>query len=719
MSSNSLLATQEPFLRLAMQRLDALLELEMLRLRARYQLSLDEQRGLYISDEQVDQLVRSGNRDQVDGRSDELALLALHLMERCALALADSPRWYHLAQTFALTPFELDVLVLALAPEVNLKYQTIYAYLNDSVARKWPTRDLALRLFGEDSRTGHRAMLSRESTLFTSGLLEETGTAAEAGAWLAGAFIAAEVVAHYALAVDTNGGASSAAMTMTRPSLSWEEAGIETGTRRELERVPLLENQPIVLLEGHAGSGRARAARALANQRNVPLLSINLSLARVSADGFMDLIRSALLRQRLYNAIMHIESGDQMIDRDGPYAADVRAVVHLLAGRTQPVLVSVSPAVRWREVFGDARCVVVTFATLPVAERLRLWQSARGEVTPFETDALREIATRFAFTAGQIERASAAVDDRSGLEGPALNGAAERRLFDAARTEARRGLSDIGALVTRTTTSAEWSHLVLPAATRSELTELTNAIRFRGIVYDDWKMASRNSGARGVRALFTGASGTGKTTSAAIIAERELSVDLYTIDLSAVTSKYIGETEKNLDRIFRAARESSAILFFDEADALFGKRSEVKDAQDRYSNIEVAYLLQKIDQHDGTVLLATNLANNLDQGFSRRMHYTIEFPLPNAADRERIWRGMFPAEAPLSQNVDFEFLATQFNLAGGDIRNVALSAAFTAAAEKRAIEMRDLVRAMARQVVKQGRSPSAVDFGGYFGMVAV
>src|SRR5207248_4941858 len=191
------------------------------------------------------------------------------------------------------------------------------------------------------------------------------------------------------------------------------------------------------------------------------------------------------------------------------------------------------------------------------------------------------------------------------------------------------------------------------------------------IVYSEWGFERRIDSGKGLKALFAGASGTGKTMTAGVIA-RELGLDLYRIDLSGVVSKYIGETEKNLDRIFRAAHCSNAILFFDEADALFGKRSEVKDAHDRYANIEVAYLLQKMEEHEGAVILASNLSKNIDDAFSRRMHYIVEFPMPDEAHRERLWLGMFPPEVPLGQDVDFRFLARQFPIAGGDIKNIAL-----------------------------------------------
>ena len=227
---------------------------------------------------------------------------------------------------------------------------------------------------------------------------------------------------------------------------------------------------------------------------------------------------------------------------------------------------------------------------------------------------------------------------------------------------------------------------------------------------------SRLAIGKGLKLLFTGPSGTGKTMTAGVMAH-DLGLELYRIDLSCIVSKYIGETEKNLDRIFRAAHCSNAILFFDEADALFGKRSEVKDAHDRYANIEVAYLLQKIDEHDGAVILATNLSKNIDEAFARRMHYVVRFPFPDTADRERLWRGIFPAQAPLDQNIDFEFVALQFSFVGGDIKNIALDTAFGAASDGGVITMARLLRAVAQHLIKQGRSPTVADFRQYYDLL--
>ena len=223
------------------------------------------------------------------------------------------------------------------------------------------------------------------------------------------------------------------------------------------------------------------------------------------------------------------------------------------------------------------------------------------------------------------------------------------------------------------------------------------------MVYGEWGFDSKFSLGKGLNALFAGPPGTGKTMAAEVIA-RELQLDLYKIDLSQVVSKYIGETEKNLDRIFREARASYSILFFDEADALFGKRSEVKDAHDRYANIEVGYLLQKMEEYDGIAILATNLRQHMDEAFVRRMHVIIEFPFPDEEYRRRIWEVTFPREAPLAEDVDFAKLAGEIKLAGGNIKNIALAAAFYAAEDADLIFARHLMRAAGREHQKIGRA---------------
>ena len=237
-------------------------------------------------------------------------------------------------------------------------------------------------------------------------------------------------------------------------------------------------------------------------------------------------------------------------------------------------------------------------------------------------------------------------------------------LYDGCRAQSNQKLT---ALAKRIKPKYRLDDLILPKEKKEQLEEVKKYIKNKGVVYHDWGFDDKLSLGKGLNILFSGTSGTGKTMAAEVIA-LELGLDLYKIDLSMVVSKYIGETEKNLNRIFKEAEQSNAILFFDEADALFGKRSEVRDSHDRYANIEISYLLQKIEENEGIVILATNLSQNIDDAFMRRMHFNVEFPFPEEEYRYKIWRGLIPKEAPVSEDIEFEFLAKRFKLAGGILR---------------------------------------------------
>jgi SpoVK/Ycf46/Vps4 family AAA+-type ATPase len=253
---------------------------------------------------------------------------------------------------------------------------------------------------------------------------------------------------------------------------------------------------------------------------------------------------------------------------------------------------------------------------------------------------------------------------------------------------------------------------VLPPEARAQLRELCERARYQQLVLERWGFGRKHARRAGLTALFVGQPGTGKTMAAEIVAG-DLGLDLYRIDLSSVVSKYIGETEKNLERVFRAADQGDALLLFDEADALFGKRSEVRDAHDRYANVEVAYLLQRLETYQGVAILTSNLRGNVDEAFMRRLDFVLEFPMPEEAERLAIWRRALPPEAPLAPDVDLPFLARKFRLAGGHIRNVALAAAFLAAAEGVPMAMKHLVRATRREHQKLGKLVAEGDFESY------
>lgn len=278
----------------------------------------------------------------------------------------------------------------------------------------------------------------------------------------------------------------------------------------------------------------------------------------------------------------------------------------------------------------------------------------------------------------------------------------------------RLAAGELDRLALRTRPRYGWDDLVLPKDQLRQLKELADRYRARSLVYGPWGFAAAPSA--GIVALFAGPPGTGKTMAAEVIAG-DLGLDLYKVDLSGVVSKYIGETEKNLDRIFEAARAAEVVLFFDEADALFGKRSEVSDAHDRYANIEVAYLLQRLERHDGLVVLATNLQRNIDQAFTRRIAVWVDFRAPDEDDRRRIWALNFPSEAPTS-DLDLDFLARNFAIPGGTIRNAALAAAFLAAADARPITMEVVILGLKREFQKAGKLRTPAEFDKYYYLVA-
>jgi SpoVK/Ycf46/Vps4 family AAA+-type ATPase len=284
-------------------------------------------------------------------------------------------------------------------------------------------------------------------------------------------------------------------------------------------------------------------------------------------------------------------------------------------------------------------------------------------------------------------------------------------LWEAARAQGGRGVEE---LAQRIVPVHVWDDIVLPRAIGEQIRELADQVAQRARVYEEWGFGRRLSRGRGISVLFAGPSGTGKTLAAEILANH-LALDLYRVDLAGVVSKYIGETEKNLKRVFDAAERSGAILFFDEADALFGKRTEVRDSHDRYANIEVDYLLQRMEDYRGLAILATNRKPSLDRAFLRRLRFVVDFPFPNLDGRRRIWRRAFPPEARL-EAVDWELLA-RLEISGGHIRNISLNAAFLAASEGTAISMRHVIRAAGREYAKIDKLVAAGEFGRYAELV--
>ncbi len=637
--------------------LDAAIGSEIDRLRGRYELSLDEFRGLYVSDEQVDQLLAAR------GSSTVLRAPSIPALGR------DTPLG-RLASEFGLSPPEAGAVFVALAPELDHKYEILFAYLSDDVTRRCATVDLCRRLADVSP---NRTDLG--SPLFADGPLEAVRLGASA-AWRSAAVALRDPARRFLL------GAEDMSVPGVAEPLSVEENRIATAI--EAGRLAC------VALAGGPGDEALATARALAAHGGRSLLEVGI-------DEGVERLREVLLTARLHGACVYVR-----LNLIEPSFSSAVTFVRIAADAPVPTLFAVPPGGSWHGLLEGTDHEVLALERPDANGRLALWRRTLHEqgVRALDGD-LNGLAHLFSMYPGQIRRAAASAGRMLAERDADLV-----TLSACARRECTTALDQ---LADRVPLVHAWPDLVLPAPTLRRLQEFASAVRCRDKVFREWSFLRPAGGTASLRALFSGASGTGKTLSAAVVAH-DLGLDLFRIDLSAVVSKYIGETEKNLERIFRAAEGSNAILLFDEADALFGKRSEVRDAHDRYANVEVAYLLQRMESYDGVMILATNLSKHLDEAFGRRIDFDIEFPEPDEHQRERLWRLLIPAAAPTRGDIDFSFLARQFQLTGGEIRNVALAAAFLAAHENSEIAMDHLVRAMARQRRKQGKIPTASEF---------
>jgi hypothetical protein len=694
--------------------LDLLLERQVLRLRAVRDQAPDRFRGLYIADAEIDDLLAQADdpaaAKAIDTLVEQIRAVRqqndLYLRESIDLPLA------RLQARFKLSHFECQVLLIALAPELDLRYQTLFAYVQNDVTRKAPTVDLAVKLLcsTREEQWGARPVFSANASLFRNCLLRFSEENYDRELPLtARSLKVPERVAGFLFGHDLRDAEIPNAIVCVQPQCQIDDLILPGGSRSKLKAAaPLLENGGVVVLQGRWGSGRRRAAEAICAQLGRNLVICDLARAGGEPAKLGPLLRRECL---LSHAALYLKLDDSWhVDREKQRSHAELALD--LEGQPFPVFVG---AAQTNETIALPRSQTSFHFDLEVPdipERRVLWQrelNGSGSTPQIENE-LSLLAGKFRFTPGQIRDVVTDARNLAKLRGQDAGTMNSSDIYTACRIHGRPGLQK---LAQKAELFFDWGDLVLPERVLQQLREVANSVRFRHTVHSEWRFDSKLGRNSGVSVMFSGLSGTGKTMSASVLA-KELGLDLYKIDLSNVVSKYIGETEKNLSRIFDEAEYSSAVLFFDEADALFGKRSEVKDAHDRYSNIEVAFLLQRMEQFSGLAILATNISRNIDTAFVRRMQHIVEFPFPDVAHRERIWRGMFPPEAPLGTDVDFPFLARQFELSGGNIRNVVTAAAFMAAERGRPISMEHLARATGREFQKMGKLPSKADFREHF-----
>ena len=593
-----------------------------------------------------------------------------------------------LAQEFGLEEFDCDVLLIALAVELDLKYERLFGYLQDDVTRKRPTVDLALHLLcpTAESRIARRAHFTANAPLIASGLMKLVPDPAHTEPPLLAHYLRLEesAVSH----LTRQSGLDARLALFCRavdPRLSWDDTVLDDGPREALIafalRARLDQRSMRLFFEGVRGAGQAETAEALAGEAGQALLIADLERA-VECRADIEAVLPALFREaRFRRAVLYMESADGLPRCLLESLAENRAGIMILSGLHAPP--------QWFS---------VSFRTPGSAASRRAWRrAAEAESLQLESSALETLSGRLRMTPEQVNHTVQAARSHALWRGAAEP--ATQDFLAAARAYSGQNLS---ALARKVDARHRWDDIVLPPDTAAQLREMCSRVEHRRRVLDEWGFGRKLSRGTGVNALFSGPSGSGKTMAAEVISS-ELQLDAYRIDLSGVVSKYIGETEKNLDRIFAAAENANAILFFDEADALFGKRSEVRDSHDRYANIEISYLLQKMEEYDGIAILATNLRQNLDDSFVRRLTFSLHFPFPDEDARRRIWQRIWPADLPLADDIDPAALARQLKLSGGNIRNIALAAAFAAAENNEPVSLEHVLHAARREYQKFGK----------------
>jgi hypothetical protein len=688
---------------------------------------LDEFRGLVISEQEIDAMVKApgffGQRwRRQEARQEELQALdaRMHALRQEIDARRDLSRQEgitlalpNLAHHFELSPAEVDILLIALAPELEPRYETVYAYLQNDVTRKRPDINLALNLIcrSEREKLQARRLFDPGSRLVRHHLVElgEEPHDSQSG-------LLRKLLRMDQKVVD---------FLLDEPPLhpGWGTLSAPWSSRPVIEMDPGMLTQLENLATHWQHTGAAGVAVRLIGPSETPLRHAAGSFCQVLGRRLfmVDLAKLASNESRLpslmrdlvlWKAFLAVSSFGAP---DGESeAARLRQSEELIwqevrTGR-QPVLL-LGPPAAFTRVPPEARLWRLEVAAPGFAARQQAWQEALGNRAN-GIDFVR-LADTFHFGGHRIHQTIGLSNSLAALRDPYSPEPTTEDLLAAGRSLSSPQLGHFAIQVKPRYT---WPDIILPPEKTQQLQGISAWMKYRHVVHRDWGFGHKVARGKGLIILFTGPSGTGKTMAAEVLAG-ELGLDLFQIDLSSVVSKYIGETEKNLSAIFREAEQSQALLFFDEADALFGKRTEVKDAHDRYANIEINYLLQRVEQYQGMVILATNMQRNLDDAFLRRLQEVVEFPFPDEAARERIWRGHLPPTAPVKDDIDFPFLARQFKLTGGNIKNIALNGAFLAAQESHPIAMAHLIRATKAEFLKHGKLCVKTDFGPYYGLI--
>ncbi|MFN6485360.1 MULTISPECIES: ATP-binding protein [unclassified Nostoc] len=630
-----------------------------------------------------------------------------------------------LQTTFGLSTFDLDILAIALAPELDRHYEKVFAYLQDDMSNKRPTVDMVLNLLCSSvpEKLSRRKHFTTNSPLIYHRLLHLCPEPhQQQSTFLSHRLILDSQVVRLLLHQPGLDSRLISCCQLLEPSIYFDTLYLKADVQTALEvlvREDWQKQQPLLLyFQGNDAcgglrlrTGKRRTAQWLAKTLEVPLLVADLAKMVEDKANFEEKLQLLWREAWFFNRLLYIDNFDILYLQEHQilYQSFLRELEKNIG------ITILSGVENWiPTATGAIGLITVSFTVPESSQRRDCWQThLQAAQISIEDKELDVLSDRFLLTPDQIADAVATAYNTARWQ--QIDSIKEKplpsflNLCSAARAQSGH---DLATLARKIEPKYTWDDIVLHPNQITQLQDICKEAEYRNLVHQKWGFADKLSLGKGLNVLFSGSSGTGKTMAAEVIAH-QLQLDLYKIDLSQIVSKYIGETEKNLNRIFTAATNSNAILFFDEADALFGKRSEVQDARDRYANIEVGYLLQKMEEYEGIAILTTNLRSNIDPAFERRLRFIIEFLLPDTKNRHLIWQKIFPKNAPCSPNLDLELLAQNFEITGANIRNIALTAAFLAADDRGGIEMVHLIRALRREYQKMGQILRDKDLGQY------
>lgn len=674
-------------------------------------------KGMVVSEEEVLKILSkedstSEDESKIRNLSSKIDMIAKEINGNIKIAIEKGLifNFNRLSNLFNLDDIEMNLLIVGISVELDTKYEKVFGFLHDNINNKRPTFDVAFNIleipFEEKIKFRNNI---RKGSFFQKFILKQELFLDES-TFLSSELIIDERIVDFIingnnLDVQIKELISEYIPVMDDKNLSYKLKVVEDIDRtiNNFYINAYGEKCIYIFLHGDKGVGKKSIIKNYVDLNCVKLIIADLKILSLREVPLRESIKKILREAVLREAFVCFENYSciekDLEDRD----ILLKDFFISLEFFNQPVFVLSEEKYKPNKYFNESAIVSFNVERPVYEERIELWEYylKSNNLDGFSSS---ELAAKFNFTPLQINNAAKSTSSKL-----LLDNENRKVIYEACYEQVDSKLTEKTVKVKATYT---WEQLVLPEEQKKYLKDACNQVKNRYTVYEKWGFGKKLAYGKGLSLICAGPPGTGKTMSAQVVAN-ELNLELYRIDLSQIVSKYIGETEKNLDMIFNEAKLSNAILFFDEADSLFGKRSEVKSANDKYANMETAYLLQKIEEYEGISMLATNYLNNIDKAFLRRINYVITYPFPNAMSRKQIWIGMFPVEAPLDEDVDFDYLSKTFEIAGGNIKNVVVYSAFIAAEEKKCISMRHILYAAKYELQKMDKLLLVEDLGEY------